>query len=497
MVAGMAHALAVEELTVEFPGVRALDGVTVAFDPHTVHGVIGENGAGKSTLMRVLAGLQKPTGGRLRIDGEPATLRNAADAERRGIAMIHQELNLVGELSVAENLTLGREPTRFGLIDRLRRDAEARRLLGLAGGGDLEPNRRVGTLSVAQQQTVEIAKALGKDARVVIMDEPTAVLGGREADALLSLVRRLRDEGRTVVYISHRLAEVRRVCDRVMVLRDGRLVAELSREEIERAGEDGLAARMVGRDLGDLAGTFPPRGQPQQMIGFEHAGGGVDVAVRRGEIFGLAGLVGAGRTEWAESVVGLRPRVGRATVNGEPLLSNTVAGAMRAGVCYVSEDRKAAGLELDMSIAANTTLATLRRYCHPPVGLIDRKGELSVTRAHARNLRTKFARATDPVSSLSGGNQQKVALARWLDARPAVLILDEPTRGVDVGAKREIYRVIADLAAKGMACVVVSSELPELLGLCHRVGVMRGGRVVATLDAAEATEERVMQAAAA
>ena len=482
-----APAAALEDVTVDFPGTRALDGVSLDFAPGEVHAVVGENGAGKSTLMRTLAGLQRPTGGNVLIGGEAVALRSAAAAARLGVAMIHQELNLVDELSVAENLHLGREPTRRGLLRRRDMIDESRRLLASVGS-DADPRARLGRLSVAQQQLVEIAKALGQDARVVIMDEPTAVLGERESAALFALVRRLRGEGRTVIYVSHRLAEVLDLSDRISVLRDGRLVATLAGEDMASATPERLASLMVGRPMGD---HFPPRPSVGEAVAFEVENVSVpgvvhDVsfAVRAGEVFGLAGLIGAGRTETAEAVVGLRRRSsGAIRVGGEVVRVNDVADALRAGVAYLSEDRKAAGLLLEMGIAANTTMATLPRYCNArPLDLIDRKAESSVALAHAENLRTRFGRLGDPVSSLSGGNQQKVALAKWLDARPRVLILDEPTRGVDVGAKEEIYRVIAGLAAGGLACVVISSEMNELLGLCHRIGVMRGGRLVGTLD---------------
>lgn len=487
---------------------RALDDVSLAFRRAEVHGIIGENGAGKSTLMKVMAGLQRPTRGRLLVDGQVVTPKSAADAEKLGVAMIHQELNLVDELTVAENLLLGREPRNaIGLINRTRLNADARKWLDSVGGQGLDPTRRLGGLSIAQQQTVEIAKAVSQEARVIIMDEPTAVLGERESLALFDVIRRLRSEGRTVLYISHRLPEVRELCDRISVLRDGEHVATLEGEKRESADAGRLASLMVGRSMGDLAQHFPPHGEPGAEVAFECRDvsvpplvEGVSLAVRRGEIFGLAGLIGAGRTEWAEGVVGLRPATGQVLVNGERVNVGRVRDALRSGIAYVSEDRKSAGLELTMSIAENTTLATLRRYCNPaaagPVGLIDFKAERSVAEAHGRNLRTKYARLRDPVSTLSGGNQQKVALAKWLDASPKVLILDEPTRGVDIGAKEEIYRVIARLAADGMACVVISSELPELLGLCHRIGVMRGGRLVETISAADVTEENVMHAAA-
>ena len=500
--------LEVQQLTVEFPGVRALDNVSLNFRPAEVHGIIGENGAGKSTLMKTLAGLQRPTQGTVLIDGEPVQLRGAADATARGVAMIHQELNLIDELSVAENLLLGREPrTAIGTIDRSKLHADARRWLDASGGQALDTHERLGSLSVAQQQTVEIAKAVSQEARVIIMDEPTAVLGERESEALFAVIRRLREEGRTVLYISHRLAEVRELCDRISVLRDGQYVTTLEGEDRDRADPAKLASLMVGRQMGEMSEHFPPRKLPRNVDGFEVRGvsvpplvSEVSFSVKQGEIFGLAGLIGAGRTELAEGLVGLRLSTGEVLVHGEPIRHRRVADAMRGGLVYLSEDRKAAGLVLELGIAANTTLATLRRYCNPavagPAGMIDFKAEKSVAGAHATNLRTKYARLRDSVSTLSGGNQQKVALAKWLDANPKVLILDEPTRGVDVGAKEEIYRVIARLAAEGLACVVISSELPELLGLCHRIGVFAGGRLVEVIDHADATEENIMHAAA-
>lgn len=491
------HRLVIDRLTVEFPGVRALDNVSLGIAPGEVHGIVGENGAGKSTLMRTVAGLQPPNSGRLLLEGEPVAFHSPAEAMGRGLAMIHQELNLVDELSVAENLFLGREPAgRLRLIDRRAMIERARELLQSIGSR-IDPRTPLGHLSVAQQQLVEIARAADQNASVLIMDEPTAVLGENESRALFALIRRLRAAGTTVLYISHRLPEVLELCDRVTVLRDGRLVRTLDAASLRQATEKQLASLMVGRPMAD---HFPARHAPRdeeilrvEGISIPDLIENVGFTVHAGEIFGLAGLVGAGRTETAEAIVGLRKRSrGAIFVRGEPVRVRNVAEAKRAGIAYVSEDRKGAGLTLEMSIAANTTLATLRNYAHP---LIDRKAEHEVALAHARNLRTKFGRTGDAVATLSGGNQQKVALAKWLDAKPTALLLDEPTRGVDIGAKEEIYRVIQSLADAGMACLVISSELPELLGLCHRIGVMHEGRLVEVLDAEEATEERIMHAA--
>jgi ribose transport system ATP-binding protein len=496
-----------ENLTVQFPGTRALDTVSLELEPGEVHGIIGENGAGKSTLMRVLAGLQPPTSGRVLLDGRAVSLRGPIDAAALGIAMIHQELNLVDELSVAENLSLGREPTRGPLLDRGRLRDIARRWLELVGFPDIDPRSRLGTLGIAQQQAVEIAKAVAQQAGVLIMDEPTAVLGESEASRLFDLVRRLRAEGRTIIYISHRLAEVRALCDRVSVLRDGRLVTTLQARDRLELTEARLASLMVGRDIDSLDELFPPLPEPKDEVAFECEGmtvpgvvGPIDLRARRGEIIGLAGLIGSGRTEWAQGVIGLRATRGTVNLAGEPFPHRSVRSAMTRGLVYLSEDRKEAGLHTSLSIAANTTLATLRRYCHPaplgPIALMDRKAIESVATAHAKNLGTRMASVRSPITSLSGGNQQKVALAKWLDAKPRVLILDEPTRGVDVGAKQDIYRVIVKLADEGMACIVISSELPELLGLCHRVAVFKEGRLATVLDRDEADEQTVMRHAA-
>lgn len=486
----------VDGVSKAFGAVRALRGVSLRLRAGEVHGLVGENGAGKSTLMRILSGLEQPTGGGLRIDGEPVTLHGPADAQGRGVAMIHQELNLVDELSVAENLFLGREWTRFGLLDRGRMIAEARRRLE-AIGSTVDPAARVKDLSIAQQQMVEIAKAVGQDARLLIMDEPTAVLTRREVALLFELIARLKSRGVAIVYISHFLDEVLRVCDRVTVLRDGEVVAAI--DEPATVDEQRLANLMVGRAMSQ---QFPPRNQPGDEVVLRVAG--VSVAgmvhdagfeLRRGEILGFAGLIGAGRTELAEAVFGLRPRGGGwIEIDGKAVDIRSPRDAVRHGLAYVSEDRRGRGLVIGMPIADNTTLVSLQRYCRP---LIRRREELEATEGHRRRLGIKLGDPRDGVGTLSGGNQQKVAIAKWLETRPRVLFLDEPTRGVDVGAKGEIYRLIHGLAEAGMACVVISSEMNELIGLCHRIAVMRGGRIAAVLDGPTATEEAIMRHAAA
>jgi len=487
--------LQVEGLTRDFPAVRALDGVSLAFRRGEVHGIVGENGAGKSTLMNVLSGVHAPTAGRVLIRGEPVTLRGPAHALGLGIAMVHQELNLVDELSAADNIFLGREQTRFGLVRGRRAAAEARELLARVGC-DTDPRTPVRRLSVARQQLVEIAKALSLSASVLLLDEPTASLSRREAERLFALIERLKGEGVTILYVSHLLPEVLRICDRVTVMRDGRVVRTLARDDLGEgpAAEAKLGSLMVGRPLAD---HFPPRGEPGKDVllrvrGLASAGFVRDVSfdVCAGELLGFAGLVGAGRTEMAEAIAGLRPReAGEVTVCGRTVRPARPREAVQRGLAYLTEDRRGRGLLLDRSVTENMTLASLRRFSR---GLLRLGAERDAVRQQVRRLSIRLARPGQPVTTLSGGNQQKVSLARWLLARPRVLLLDEPTRGVDIGAKEEIYRLIARLAADGMACVFIGSELNELLGMCHRIAVMRGGRVAAVLEGDGMTEQNAM-----
>ncbi len=489
-------ALAVEHLTKDFPAVRALDDVSLTFCAGEVHALVGENGAGKSTLMKILSGIYQPTSGTVRRAGEVASLPGPAAANRLGIAMVHQELNLVDELSVAENIFLGRERTGCcGWVRRRQSHAEACVLLDAVGLA-VSPTTRVGELSIARRQMVEIAKALSFDAAVLILDEPTAVLGGPEVRTLFALIDRLRQRGVCVIYISHILPEVQELADRATVLRDGRVVATLDRAEIPdgEAGEAKLAGLMVGRPMED---HFPDRLPPGEETVLRVSGlvsgdrvKGVSFAVRSGEILGFAGLVGAGRTELAEAIMGLRPRdAGRIELAGASIAPRDMRCAVEAGLAYLSEDRRGKGLVVDRSVRENATLASLRRFSR---GLLRTRAERRAVEEQVSRLRIKIGGLDDPLTTLSGGNQQKVALGKWLMTRPKVLLLDEPTRGVDIGAKEEIYLLIRGLAESGMACVMISSELNELLGMCHRIAVMRQGRVSAVLEGSEMTEQNVM-----
>lgn len=488
-------AVAIRGLAKSFPGVQALAGIDLDIAAADIHGIVGENGAGKSTLMRILAGVDRPDSGEILFEGSPIRRFSVREAQSRGIAMIHQEQNLIVNLDVASNIVLGDEPNRFGVVDRAAARARASELLRQVGA-ELDVRRRLGDLSVAERQLVEIAKALDSGSRLLIFDEPTAMLTDHEAEKLWSLIRDLKSRGVTVLYISHRLSEVLALCDRVTVMRDGHVVETTAPSD---STEQSLATAMVGRDL---AGVFPPKSAPKSPEGVLQVeslrltpdGPAVSFDVAPGEVVGLAGLVGAGRTEIAEAVVGLRKAAGGAVrVAGKTLRAGRFDEALQAGALYLSEDRKDTGLFLQSDIAVNVTLADLASF-----------GKLVVNRSALHDaaenwIRQLDIRARGPrtiVGQLSGGNQQKVALAKWLQCRPKVLILDEPTRGVDVGAKTEIYRYIADLANSGMACLVISSEMEELIGLCTRVLVMRAGAVVAELKEGQINEEAMMFAAA-
>lgn len=470
-----------------FGPVRALAGVSFEIRTGEVHGLIGENGAGKSTLLKILSGILAPDRGQILLDGQGVSLSCPADAQRAGIAVVHQELNLVDDLNVAENLFLG--SMRGGILPKAEMERVAREALP-----DLEPNTRVGDLSLAQKQRVEIARATATipgrtAARFLILDEPTAVLGGAESEALLELMGRLAAAGTGVVFVSHHLHEVEQVCGRVTVLRDGAVVGELP----ARSAPEVMAEAMVGRALEAL---FPGLEEPEHRVVLEAEGAFGTLSVRAGEIVGLAGLVGAGRTELLEAMAGLRAADGRGEavmvrVNGQ-VVSGGARARMAAGIAAVPEERKTAGLHLDLAIGENMAMPRWEKWARP---VVQREQVMQMAAAWQGTLAIRMEGAQQPVGRLSGGNQQKVALAKWLDGEPDVLLLDEPTRGVDVGSKAEIYGVVAERARAGLAIVVAGSELGELLGLCHRVAVMREGRIAGILERSELSEEAVMRLA--
>jgi ribose transport system ATP-binding protein len=477
-----------------FPGVVALD--TVDFDLHAgeVHVLLGENGAGKSTLMKILSGAYRKDAGEILISGRHAAIDSPRAAQALGIATIYQELSLVPQLSVAENILLGHEPARGGWIDRNALRDAARRSIDDVGIG-LDLDRRVDRLGLAEQQMVELAKALFRRARVLVMDEPTSALTTREIDRLFDVVRRVTANGAGVVYISHRLQELSRIGDRVTVLRDGRHTGTFPLADVSI---DRLVCLMANRDVRD---HYPRRRDVpgDELLRLEHvsAPSGVDdvsLTVRRGEIVGVAGLLGAGRTELARIIAGAdRPSAGRVFVKGREVTPKSPRHAIRAGIGFLPEDRKRHGLVLQLSVQANIGLPNLQRWSRG--GVVSQRAERDEARRWVGELRIKTPDVGERVVRLSGGTQQKVVLARWLAARADILVMDEPTRGVDVGAKVEIYELMNGLTAAGAGILMISSELPEVLGMSDRIYVMRRGRIEAEIDARGATEQQVLQAA--
>ena len=487
--------LALADASKSFGAVRALQGVSLELFAGEAHALAGENGAGKSTLIKMLAGVHRPDAGSVLIDGEPVVFHGPSDARDAGIAVIYQEPTLFPDLTVAENIFMGRQPRRsLGRVDHKAVHAATAALISRLGV-DLDPGQPCRGLSIADQQIVEIAKALSFDARVLIMDEPTAALTGAEVARLFGVVRTLREQGAAVLFISHRLEEIFGLCQRVTTLRDGRWIAS---EPVEGLTHDDLIRRMVGRDLDEL---YPKQDAEVGEVALSvrrltREGVFTDVSfdVRRGEIVGLAGLVGAGRSEVARAVFGVdRWDAGEVEVGGRPLPTGAPSLAMAAGIALVPEDRRAQGLVMDMSIERNIGLTGL--HASSRAGLMNRAHERSRALDWAVRLQVKYARLGDLVGTLSGGNQQKVVLAKWLATAPDILIVDEPTRGIDVGTKAEVHRLLSQLAADGVAVLMISSDLPEILGMADRVLVMHEGRIAAEIPRAEATEQSVMAAA--
>jgi len=489
--------LTLKGISKSFPGVRALGGVSLDVRPGEIHGLLGENGAGKSTLIKIIAGAYAPDEGEMIFAGEPARWSSPREAKLRGVHVVYQEFALFPQLSVAENIFVGHERrNRLGMVDHARNRREAKELLSRLGVS-LDPRTTVASLSMADQQMVEIARAMVHKVRLLVLDEPTAVIAGREAALLFDRLRRLRESGVSVLFISHRLDEIFAICDRVTVLKDGRLVGTHDTGEVTR---ERLISMMVGRDLGDL---FPPRPAVARSgrsvlraegiaIGDRVRDASIDL--RAGEIVALAGMVGAGRSEFALGLFGATPlSKGAVHIGGQRFTSMSPAKAIRLGMGLVTEDRKSQGLAMLLDVAANITgpaLAEITRH-----GLIDRQNEAAIAAGEIERYRIACRGPETPVATMSGGSQQKVIVARWARICRTVLILDEPTRGIDVGAKAEIYRIMRDLADAGVAILMISSELTEVIGMADRVIVMRQGRVAGELTGSDVTEESIMQLA--
>jgi L-arabinose transport system ATP-binding protein len=493
--AGGQARLVMRDLRKTFGGVRALRGVTIEARGGEVLALVGENGAGKSTLLKILSGAYTSDGGSMSIDGRPVRFTSPRAAHAAGVRVIYQEPEIIPHVSVAENIYVGELPAHAHVFRR--RDVTERARQDLARYGfthALRPDVLGEQLSPAQRQLVEIMRALIADVRVIAFDEPTSSLSDTEVDALFSLIRRLRDEGVAVVYVSHRLPEIFTIADRVTVLRDGAVVGT---KPVAETSPDELVSMMVGRDL---TGMYTRKPHPHGEVVLSVRGltsdvvHDIDFDVRAGEVLGISGLVGAGRSELAHAIVGSEPRIaGEIRVDGRSVNIRNPQDAIRAGIGFVPEERKAQALLMDRSVRDNTSLAILRRISR--LRVVRRGEERRIASEFARRLNVRTPSLEHVVADLSGGNQQKVVLARWLASRPRVLILDEPTRGVDVGAKAEIYDAIDDLAADGLAIVVISSELPEILALSDRVLVMQAGRIAGEVPRQEATEQRILELA--
>lgn len=481
-----------EGISKDFGPVRVLFDIDLDLQKGGVHAIVGENGAGKSTLMKILSGYLQPSEGTITLAGNPVTIPNSDVGEQLGVVLIHQEFNLAEHLTVEENIFLGRELRRGFLLDKKTMRARSRDALSELEV-DIDPDIRVQNLSLSHKQMVEIAKALSRNARVLIMDEPTAVLTPSETEVLFKLIRKLQAQGVTVIYISHKLDEVKAIADRVTVLRDGQLITTQDASELS---QDQMASLMVGRELKDM---YPDKGEVSEsevVLEAEHitVPGWVHDAsfeLRKGEILGFAGLIGAGRTELMEGLLGLRPRTGGTLfLHGKPVQFGDLKDATRHKVVYLSEDRKGKGLITSMQLRPNVTLLALEKYCRP---LIDRKLEQNALEQAVDTFDIRVGNLDAHADTLSGGNQQKLVLAKIMDIDPDFIILDEPTRGIDVGTKRQLYFFIHELVDAGKSCILISSELPEVIGLSHRVVVMRLGVITGVLEGNDINEEEIVR----
>ncbi|MGE6781067.1 sugar ABC transporter ATP-binding protein [Ensifer adhaerens] len=492
----MKPAIALEGISKSFPGVKALSDVSLSLYPGSVTALIGENGAGKSTLVKILTGIYQPDEGTISVADQEVHFPTALAAARAGVTAIHQETVLFDELSVAENIFLGHAPrNRFGLIDWKKLNADARALLARAGA-DLDPTIRLRDLGIARKHLVAIARALSIDAQVVIMDEPTAALSHKEIHELYALVERLKAEGKAILFISHKFDEIFRIADRYTVFRDGTMVDE---GLIADVSQDELVRLMVGRAVGSV---YPKKdvaiGEPVLTVsGYRHPTEFEDInfELRRGEILGFYGLVGAGRSEFMQSLIGVtRPSAGAVRLDGEVLVIRSPSEAIRAGIVYVPEERGRQGAIIGLPIFQNVTLPSLSRTSRS--GFLKLVNEFALAREYTSRLDLRAASLDQDVGTLSGGNQQKVVIAKWLATRPKVIILDEPTKGIDIGSKAAVHAFMSELAAQGLSVIMVSSEIPEIMGMSDRVIVMREGRIAGRFERAELTAEKLVRAAA-
>ena len=491
-----AAVLSARRICKSFSGVQVLFSVNFDLRAGEIHALMGENGAGKSTLVKVLSGFEQPSSGEILLDGKPVKLPPNGAAEALGIVIIHQEFNLAEHLTVTESLFLGREVTRFGVLDRKHMRAETRRVLDLLGS-HVDENAIIGTLSIADKQMVEIAKAISRDARIVFMDEPTAVLSREETNFLFRQVRKLRDQGTSFVFVSHKLDEVMELTDRVTVLRDGQWVKTSPTSLLD--GES-IAQLMVGRELSSL---YPAKNEPdvdeEVVLSVNSISTGyvrdASFELRKGEILGFSGMIGSGRTELMEAIVGLRSRAaGEVIANGQSVPPHDVHASIDAGLAYMTKDRKSKGLLLNSGMTANLTLQSLDR--HGKFGYLSATSEANALTRARRRFDIRVRDGNIVAGRMSGGNQQKLLLAKVMETEPQIIIIDEPTRGIDVGTKQQIYHFISALARDGHSIIVVSSEMPEVIGLCTRVAVMREGRIVGVLEGEEISEQEIMRYAA-
>nr|WP_263324773.1 sugar ABC transporter ATP-binding protein [Neobacillus sp. Marseille-Q6967] len=482
--------LEMKEISKDFPGVKALDHVSIQVRESEILALLGENGAGKSTLMKVLAGVHQPSNGSIYINGQPVSIEGPKHSQKLGISIIYQEFNLIPHMSVAENIFIGREPRKTkGILDRKKLKDETRKWLDRVGLTRVSPDVLISGLSVAEQQLVEIAKALSFNSKIIIMDEPTAALNDEETNKLLAIMNELKQQGMGVIFITHRLEEVLAVADSIAVLRDGKYIGSALVKDVTK---DDMVTMMVGRELTDL---FPKKGLPSQQICLEVKDVSVpgtiediNFTVNKGEILGIAGLMGSGRTELSKAIFGMYPNM-TGTVKVDSKLVKGPRGAIDAGIALVTDDRKQEGLVLGLSVYENILLPTYRKISR--FGILQRRKKDEIVNRWVHDLKIKVHDPNVEVRTLSGGNQQKVVLGKWLQMNPKVLILNEPTRGIDVGAKAEIYQIMKRLTEDGISIIMISSEMPELLGLSNRILVMNEGRITAELSQHEATQEKI------